>query len=754
MIVTEDLVKFELSKSLPIEEINWQSGYVTVINGVITVVPSEDYDHTEIDLSTISGNKVHFTGFLDGSQAGIIVTDINGDVLFSVYNNDVYKRYTIFNLPDNSTRLYISHKRINRIKQDPYLFISYEFPITVTKDVKSWEGLEILQERDKLSGVFDEVTFPISFVKKTKRLLENLFEEDGVHSLMYLNVYRRHRIFNSYKLVKKLKLDFETYEQDKDYVTMEGASPTMNEYVQSYGRTKYDIPVSEIRLRNRWIYERMTLTSTATYTLPENINFDFPAFSFAFITPLNLTNVDRSPDTLYPHESRSQYYQLNRFTDDNFFFRADSDYSFKLRMKFRFYSSKQEVVLVLFKLKDGQEPESILHWIPNETEGGRYYVDVDYEQPIDLLRDEKLRLSLTADEDPFTISYANFEEFSVKWRDIGTTVNLDVIHPQDLLQRIVSNMTGSEKNKGIIELEEDFLLNLCAAETIRGYENAIIHTSFTDFSDSMKVLGYEYIFTENDIVFKRRDRFYDRDIIAAEIDPKDWGGLKVRADNTYCYSDVKIGFEKIDTESTNGRYEPIGTFDYTTGYLSENKSTLSMISKYKASSMELELLIWQRASSKDNKADNDVFFVCLKAGRYGYETYMDDYFRIENSNLFNAPLCPNFLIKRNESLLGIITDKVSFTATDSNREATLISGINIYADQNIEAKLFEPYIYDFATDYRLELPDIEVRNGLVKFSINERFNKKTYYGYIKAISANYSKETEQTWLLHAVKKVD
>lgn len=249
--------------------------------------------------------------------------------------------------------------------------------------------------------------------------------------------------------------------------------------------------------------------------------------------------------------------------------------------------------------------------------------------------------------------------------------------------------------------------------------------------------------------------------------------LIVESDNTHAYTNISVGYDKQDYDKVNGRFEANGTFEYTTGYTAKDENRLELISPYRADSIGIELLCQERANiTKDEKSDNDIFVVDMvfnEEGGYYTEykgivirarAYVVDPGRVDNApgfnvDTFNARFNPYYLVKYNESLIGVITDRITYTATDMCKEAEFmveyepdkyVLGENMRENQLITKHLFSSIEYNFATGNWQGLPPQDIRDGLVYFTYKGRQLK----GYIIEVMKNYAHETETTWRLHAV----
>lgn len=647
----------------------------------------------------------------------------------------------------------------------------------VTNDIVQEDSLEILQERDDVSGVITSVSFPVKLRGKGRELLKTAFDANGLYTQGKINIYKRGDYDNDYTLLKSSPVDFSTYQETDSTVSVECAESELMDIINSEGKTKYDIPVAEIKEEKQWDYKRMEMRNIGKYAVPldtpvEIGGFEVRPYSFCFM-PISL-NVASQVRGAFEVDFKSQ---SSGYNNDSYLIKTanqDIDMTFDMDISYRvrivatgvyagmfdnpipcgiYYMDNSAQYIALINASLVKESET--------TENGKTVGTLSFsmtgKSSVKIPANKQVSLVINIYDianktESVTVEGTKSNKFEAYYYDSGKeNLKIDVISPEKLLNKYLSMMSGDNRFTGAIEWKEnEYKTMIVAAESIRGFgivpgsPAATLHGSPNDFFDWMKVLGYEPVISGDNITFKTRDKVFIPDVVAIELQENDVADLTIQADSTHAYTSVEIGYEKQDYENANGIFEANGTFTYTTGYIAREDNKLSLISPYRADPMGIEFLCNERSSyTTDDKSDNDIFFVAMTDGESykeyrGMLTYADDY----NISMFNAVFNPYFLVKRNESLIGINSNKLKFKSTDMNREA-VISGYNIYSDIDITQRLFKPIVYNFATGYLDDLPTFN-ENGVVRF----RWNGEVLEGYVKSIRKNYNQESETTWELH------
>lgn len=731
--------------------------------------------------------QVEYNGYLRDS-AEIVMLDSNLNVLDHIKNTgDGPITNVTFNIPENCRYVYLSCA--SDYEKNYYLRVFEGDFIDVTQNIENLDSLENVLSRDGVSGVISEVSFEISFVLSAKDFVKDIFFRKGLYGKALLKIYRRGNFDNDYKLIKDINLDFSTYQEYADRVTVEAAKFDLLEIINSEGKTKYEVPVSEIADTKKWKYERMNFINNGVYEL---VTSDM---TVAQITDLIAFSLNLSSSELVPGEEIDFVSQTLTYGKTNYFIQNNGEsVNMHIKMMFKFIFEGEIKVhnpfeteidknsllsIQLYRLSsEGNFKESIKSWfltpetlsIDGEKYTGIFSDTMNVDKIVTIEPNERICLGFSSVNNmsmAVTIQsgYYRFESLEEYNKPILTAYyttksqkshKIDIIDPTTLMQHYLNEMSGVN---GLFSVqinwsESNYKTMLIAAESIRQIPGAKLYGSPNDFFDWMKVLGYEYDIDGTKLIFNFRDEYFKSSFAAMSMRKDEIADLIIKADNTYAYTSVEIGYDKQDYDTMNGRCEPNGMFSYTTGYITRTDNKLSLISPYRADSIGIEMLCQESdKQTTDTDSDNDVFFVALKENSEDYSEYKDIYIEdkdFSSLKLFNAPFNPYYLIKRNQSLIGINADKVKFKATDMSRTAIIIDNgqsVDPYADQIISKKLFEPIIYNFAAGSNKDLPDHAVRNGLVKIN----WKDEIYTGFIKEIRKNYASDTETTWELWGFK---
>ena len=254
--------------------------------------------------------------------------------------------------------------------------------------------------------------------------------------------------------------------------------------------------------------------------------------------------------------------------------------------------------------------------------------------------------------------------------------------------------------------------------------------------------GYVPVINENTVTFMHRDKLFTSTVV------KDLGteinDYEFSVNDSLIYSSVKVGYDKEDYDSVNGRDEFRFTNEFSTG-LNLRDNTLSLISPYRADAYGIEFLVQKRGEdTTDNDSDNDVFFVSCDQDGVNlklYRAYTPSQLSglLSPETMFNFQYSPRFMLEANKKYIGSCTGMLKFTSSDGNSDVA-INGVKETDDFPTSGRLFTVSEVEVKTSDMSTPSDL---TGLVSFS-----NKgKIITGYIKQMSLNVAKEKAATCTL-------
>lgn len=224
--------------------------------------------------------------------------------------------------------------------------------------------------------------------------------------------------------------------------------------------------------------------------------------------------------------------------------------------------------------------------------------------------------------------------------------------------------------------------------------------------------------------------------------------LKYSVDKGQIYSAVKIGYDKKNYESINGRDEFNFNNTYSTG-CTVNEKTLSMLSKYRADCYGIEFAVQKQGEeTTDSTSDKDVFFILCK--NVNDRIVIDRDMVIENAlsgSVFNGAFSPMACLKANAGYIGMQADvlDLTFASSDGNSDI-IIDGTPVSADIRIDTPLCTCGEVSFSTD---DISDIQDTGELIQIIDNGMI----YRGFLKELDLKYAR-TEAAKYKLIVKEVE
>lgn len=650
----------------------------------------------------------------------------------------------------------------------------------VSNSIDNWKELELILKRDGTSGIIHQVSFPFEFVLEAYDIVKDIFETYKYRAVadMYVYIRKDNWVYEDehYGDPLILNLDFISYEKSDTKIEVDTKKTSLYDALKARRKIMYDIPVSGIKETKPWNFNRIELENTIIFRCTSNgkeqIDLSGGTIHERSVGVTTEETEIAVKDIIYTKTVPFNGY-FNPDAHD-----TDEDLNFMKLAEFADGRWLEFDINITGSISVSNVTKLTINLIENLNEP--YWYRASYEVDlstgiIDWHQKVKFQLNHPGWPCYLMMHYETLDSLSgeaivdidgtmqLSYNGKYKPVNVDMISPKVLLQSLVNKITGTEGvYPALIEgFNEDVnnLIMMAAAESIRGIEGtdtsegAMVHTSFHNFLTWMNTFGYEQNIEDNALIFRKREKSFRNDLVALELGENECADLKELVNTEYLFTGVKIGYEKKEYENSNGRYEFNGEHNYSTD-LTVIENVLQLISPYRADCYGIEFLAQEREkTTTDNKSDKDIFLVNVKNGISYYET-VENIFSgncpkdietgTSKDTIFNGNLNPFYLLKLNESLIGISVENLQFTSSDSNAEV-IINNQRIDSDYDIpEGKgLFEPVIYDIASRNIHNLPLGDDRNGIIRFA----YKGEVYGGFIDEIAKNPAWETETTWML-------
>jgi hypothetical protein len=643
--------------------------------------------------------------------------------------------------------------------------ISYE----ATDDLKNWDDFELAYKRSNYDGVIRSFSTKFEFVNRSYELLKEEFAKNYLSSKAGIAFYKRNNSWNWDKIFH-CTLDFGTYSEGGMVVSINAVDDNLAAIIKAKRNILYEYPVADLYTRSlnydglKFQYEAKYVLGGSTYESDGvqyvNITKVFGG-TYAYTIPIYKLSNSELPSLDSPIIFSDAQFTESSLEEGVPFAEALADVHIDFNFTTDYYVHIYEgivknIKLRIFKKDSGGAIEDV--W-SHYSDG--FYKYINEIIPIDLIKGQKtyfmmeLTFGAPISEGSFTKNVVDvvFPNFSlgISFMSRINTVNIDVISPITVLGKLLDSMTDStETYSGLIDdydprMSMDRLSTsyIMAAESARGLPNAKLYTSYKKFCDWMEAeFGYVPVINENTVTFMHRDKLFTSTVV------KDLGteinDYEFSVNDSLIYSSVKVGYDKEDYDSVNGRDEFRFTNEFSTG-LNLRDNTLSLISPYRADAYGIEFLVQKRGEdTTDNDSDNDVFFVSCDQDGVNlklYRAYTPSQFSglLSPETMFNFQYSPRFMLEANKKYIGSCTGMLKFTSSDGNSDVA-INGVKETDDFPTSGRLFTVSEVEVKTSDMSTPSDL---TGLVSFS-----NKgKIITGYIKQMSLNVAKEKAATYTL-------
>ena len=596
--------------------------------------------------------------------------------------------------------------------------ISYE----ATDDLKNWDDFGISQKRPNHDGVIRSFSTQFEFVKRSYNLLKEEFEQHYLSAKAAIVFYLRNNSWN-WDEVFRCALDFSTYSDNGYVISINAIDNTLAAIIKAKKSIQYEYPVADLETSNL-NYDRLVKKNNAKWIITgdnieiDDINYVENTFyasgsptgaQTTYTIPIYITgnpeidikdiieiyDVDKKVVSAYDYSDR---YFIKNISEENV--SVNIKLNFELDVEFAGEGTPN------IRLESYPHDGKVLFYQALVNGKNTIELDKDFIIQPGMIFFFGVMTTTNYVKITQTLPHASNEFVEISFLGRGEPVNIDVISPSTILSKLLASMTENtiEHSSSI-----DYILSsegtsikfnrllertyIMAAESARGLPKAKIYTSYKKFCEWMETeFGYVPVINENTVTFMHRDKLFSSTVV------KDLGteinDYEFSVNDSLIYSSVKVGYDKQDYDSINGRDEFRFTNEFSTG-LRLTDNTLSLISPYRADAYGIEFLVQKRGEdTTDNDSDNDVFFVeCINNLSTGILDLNRPYSEGQLSGLlspdtmFNLNYSPRFMLEANKKYIGACTDLLKFASSDGNSDVS-IDGVKETDDFSIPERLF------------------------------------------------------------------
>lgn len=659
----------------------------------------------------------------------------------------------------------------------------------VTDDLVNWDDVELAYKRDNYDGVVRSFSTKFEFANKAYSLLVSQWEGNYLASSASIVYYKRNNSW-LWSEVFRCSLDFSTFSYNGTTCSINAVDSSLAALIKAKKGTQYEWVVSGMKEEEPLRYDGILMSSYAKWnwqgTEDEDTGDLYVDYSYKHGSSVN--NIGQVPiyqiGSEVPFANRLEIYDggtlVTDYGNDHQFTneeiesyailksKSESELSIKLKIDLHLHAESFEeistgsnaIIFIIHSRPVGDnEFESV--WSDRFTLANGATTHIDVDTTLTMKKGDSLQIRFFIGAN-IRISQSSGDHegdlVSIETTMRNTPQLVDVVKPSTLLNRLLKSMNGGQGGitgtitSGVDErLDSTYIL---AAESVRGLENAKLYSSYTKFCEWMSAeFGFVPVIDDANktVTFAHRDSLF---VASREKDLGDsCTDFEYEVDSSMIYSRVRVGYDKQDYDSVNGRDEFRFTNEYTTGVTLTDNS-LELISPYRADAYGIEFLAAKRGEeTTDDDSDTDVFFIgaTLSAntgGEASEHEYLYNLIRggdyavtgvISPETMFNAMYSQRFMIAANAKYIGSSCSGLEYASSDGNSDVS-IGGISEKADITLPNRLFTVGKLSVTTG-DMDIPDS------MDGSFDLVHNGTTYRGYLQDVSFNIGKGEDVKYTL-------
>ena len=628
----------------------------------------------------------------------------------------------------------------------------------VTDCLVNWEDVELAYKRGEYDGVVRSFSTKFEFASGAYSLLLDEYRTNYLQASASVAFYTR---TNSWEWQERFRcaLDFSTFTYTGTTCEVNAVDDSLASLIKAKRGTEYEYSVANLREAEQLWYDGILMSSQCKWKWQGT---DEDGMIYVDYTHDDHGGVNQRAQMAvymlsseFPFANRLEAYDggvmvtdygnSHTFTYDELMqyavYRSTSPSPLKVHVKVDLHlkveggtAGKSNTTFYLEHVTgDGSAPEAV--YDVSLINGS--ITHVDYEEDIVLNNGDFIAMWLFIGASVRISQSTDDAEEDVV--EISTTLRnspqlIDVVKPSTLLNRLLRSMNGGHEGiTGEIAEDVDTRLEntlLLAAESVRGLDGAKLRTSYTKFCNWMSA-EFGFVPVVDDA--SKKLTFVHRESLFKDTEVKDLGDdcteFQYTVNEGLIHARVRVGYDKVDYDSVNGRDEFRWTNSYETG-VTLTDTSLDLISPYRADAYGIEFLAAKRGEeTTDDGSDNDVFMAGATLNDAGsrYELIRGGDYAVTGvispDTMFNGMYAQRFMVAANEKYIGAFATGLTCASAEGNGDAS-VGGVRTDADLDITGRLFTVGEVEVETGDQSVPSDLGGYITLVK-------NGLTYKGYVK-----------------------
>ena len=647
----------------------------------------------------------------------------------------------------------------------------------VSNDLVNWDDVELAYKRDDYDGVVRSFSTKFEFANKAYSLLLGEWAGNYLDAAASVVYYVRNNSW-LWSEVFRCPLDFSTFSFNGTTCSINAVDNSLAALIKAKKGTQYEYAVSGMKDEYPLKYDGLEMSMYVKWDFQGSDEAGMQYVDYAYNHDGGVNQRGQVPFYImgseYPFANRAEGFDggttvkdwgnNHQFTDEELeqyvIFRSHSEGETLFHLKADFHlrvsdpnnpdSTSNNTLLYVMAYRPGGQG-AFWNKAISLPDGQLTVVEID--EDISLRRDDSLMMFFILGDDVRVFRREDEMEgdgMAIEATIRNSTQLIDVVKPVTLLNRLLKSMNGGHDGiTGVISPGADDRLDntfLLAAESIRGLDHAKLYSSYNKFCEWMSAeFGFVPVVDDG----QKTVSFVHRDSLFVPLRDRwlgdDCTGFEYEVDSSLIYSRVRVGYDKQDYDSVNGRDEFRFTTEYTTGVTLTDNS-LDLISPYRADAYGIEFLSAKRGEeTTDDGSDTDVFMVgaTREVETGGNVTvYADTYQPIRGGEyavtgvlspdtMFNAMYSQRFMVQSNAKYIGVSCSGLEYASSDGNSDVT-VGGVSEKSGIQLPQRLFTAGKLSVTTG-DLSIP--ESMDG----SFDLEHNGKTYRGYLQDVSFNIGK---------------